>query len=136
VSEPGIPGVTWLDAKQIARLAAAYRALTIYLRASIHAGAWSLAFSRPRTSRSTSALVRRFANGGLSSKWSMRRPVSPASTTRSPLRFQRSRYLSGPRKSQLALPFPHRLRQRLRIPRSRLPFLLQQLFGPPLQAMI
>ncbi len=45
-------------------------------RSSTHAGAWSLAFSRPRTSRSTPAPASRPAMLGLSSRWSMRSPAS------------------------------------------------------------
>lgn len=40
-----------------------------------HVGAWSLAPSRPRTSRSTPASVRRFASFGLNIRWSRRRPA-------------------------------------------------------------
>ena len=42
----------------------------------IHAGAWSLAFSQPRTSRSTPAAVRRFAAAGFKRRWSIRSPAS------------------------------------------------------------
>jgi hypothetical protein len=45
---------------------------------SIQTGAWSLAFSQPRTSRSTPAALRRGAAEGLNSRWSMRRPASRA----------------------------------------------------------
>ena len=40
----------------------------------IHVGAWSLAFSRPRTARSTPAATRRGARAGLRSRWSRRIP--------------------------------------------------------------
>jgi hypothetical protein len=45
---------------------------------SIQTGAWSLAFSQPRTSRSTPAALRRGATDGLNSRWSMRNPASRA----------------------------------------------------------
>jgi hypothetical protein len=45
---------------------------------SIQTGAWSLAFSQPRTSRSTPAPVKRGATDGLRSRWSRRRPASRA----------------------------------------------------------
>jgi hypothetical protein len=42
---------------------------------STHVGAWSLAFSQPRTSRSTPAALRLCATAGLSRIWSMRSPA-------------------------------------------------------------
>jgi len=45
-------------------------------RNTIHAGAWSLAPSSPRTVRSTPAFVSRGESTGLTSRWSSRRPAS------------------------------------------------------------
>ena len=47
-------------------------------RSSTHTGAWSLAPSLPRVSRSTPTSRRRSASAGLSRTWSMRRPPSAA----------------------------------------------------------
>ena len=48
---------------------------TNFYSMDIHAGAWSLAPSTPRTSRSTPASFRREASCGESSRWSSRRPA-------------------------------------------------------------
>jgi hypothetical protein len=54
-----------------------YRILsTNYCFISIHAGAWSLAFSSPRIHRSTPPLTSRSAVAGESSRWSSRMPLS------------------------------------------------------------
>jgi|SRR6185437_15474690 len=49
---------------------------------SIQAGAWSLVFSQPRTSRATPPPTSEARKEGLSRMWSMRRPASRANALR------------------------------------------------------
>jgi hypothetical protein len=49
---------------------------------SIQAGAWSLVFSQPRTSRATPPATSETRKEGLSRMWSMRRPASRANALR------------------------------------------------------
>jgi hypothetical protein len=58
------------------RMRVVCRRLVVQSRISTHAGAWSLAFDRPRTLRSTPAATSLFAMVSLRRRWSRRMPAS------------------------------------------------------------